>query len=103
MNSSKVNEDNGEGELPEEGQDRSTNGCMGTSRGRHNGWMPGWRRSRLNTVAEIFHLFPLGTCPWMCGLVRADVVKISGSEEKTERSGEVGNVQHVHMYDSKCK
>ena len=26
------------------------------------------------------------------------VVKISGYEEKTGRSGQVGDVQHVHMY-----
>ena len=30
------------------------------------------------------------------------VMKISGYEGKTGRSGQVGSVQHVHMYDKKC-
>ena len=99
---SKVNKDNHGGELPEGGRDQSGNGQFGTSIGRHGSRVPGQRRTRLITVAEIFHLFPLGTYQWMCGLVGADVVKISGYEEKTGRSGQVGDVQHVHMYDRKC-
>ena len=34
----------------------------------------------------------------MCSLVGADVVKIFNHGEKTKRSGQVGHVQHVHMY-----
>ena len=101
--SSKVNEDNRVGELPEGGRDRSGNGRFRTSRVRHDGQELGQWRTRLITVAEnLSPYFPHGTSWWMCGLVGVIVVKISGYGVKTRWNGLIDNVQHVHMYTHDC-